>query len=289
MLNRNLNDEISEELFEKLVQSRQVLNNALALEEKFDLLLSNFLELQQEVLSLTADFIVHSPQGYTDHHKHTATLNRRVVNLLTSARLYSDQIHQHVKACTLDDQVDIKKYFSDEYDSCFEYRFMEALRNHVQHQGLAIHLNSRGHGWSGEGENRKAGYYIHAFALKKILKQNTSFKKIVLDEMPDKVELVTCSKAYISCLGRIHFSLRELIEVNVSNARDTITTLINQYEAQAEGDSLLLAIYKSANGEQSEEHQILLDWDDVRVDLVKKNWRLPNLTKTYINNFAYND
>lgn len=112
----------------------------MAIEENYELLLSNYLDLEKECLNVAVDYMVRTSTDYTDLFNIRLAFNRRIVNLLTSTRLYKDQIQKYIGACTPNDKnilKRVKKLFSDEED-CFEYRFMEALRNHVQHSGLAV-------------------------------------------------------------------------------------------------------------------------------------------------------
>lgn len=112
----------------------------MAIEEKYELIISNYLELEKDSLSISSSNMLRRSYNYSDFFDVRSTFNRRIVNLLTSTKLYLDQIYQHVKVCNLDLANIIKQKTNKEYDSVFEYRFMEALRNHVQHHGLAVHL-----------------------------------------------------------------------------------------------------------------------------------------------------
>lgn len=116
---------IDEPEFEKLKSSREVLLSAKAIEEKYDLLVSNFLELEKEILSQLAQKMIFVQDSYQHFYELNSILNRRVVNLLTSTKLYYDQIEKHVRTCMKDQKkfgTEAKSYFSDEYDAHFEYR-----------------------------------------------------------------------------------------------------------------------------------------------------------------------
>lgn len=115
--------------FCSIVEARNILSAAMAVEEKYELLISNYIELEKEVLKATADNMVYQDRGYSDFFDVRLLFNQRLVNLLTSSRLYIDQIQQHIKAClpnNLEASINAKALFSKEYDSHFEYQFMEA-------------------------------------------------------------------------------------------------------------------------------------------------------------------
>ena len=142
--------EISEAEYLSLHDARKVLNAAFSFEENFDLLVGNYIEIENSALTLTTATMARQLYEYDEMFELTSEMNRRAVNFLCTARLFVDQIRQRIGACG-GDSAAIKKRISDAYDAAFEYRFMEALRNHVQHSGSAIHGLSFGGDWQPSG------------------------------------------------------------------------------------------------------------------------------------------
>jgi hypothetical protein len=275
--------------FYKLKTSREVLISAKAIEEKYDLLINNFLELEKEILCQLAQEMIISNDTYHDFYDIQSILDRRVINLLTSTKLYYDQIEKHVRICMNGDNDFGKKakcYFSDEYDAHFEYRFMEALRNHVQHYGLAVHSISLPSTWTGEDALKKLIYRIELYANRKEISLNKDFKTAVFREMPEKVELVKAIRIYVGCLSKVHKRIRDLIQKNVSSARDNIEYNIQRYKESNSGDYIGLYAYMVASddpkSEPIEEFPILLDWDNVRLNLIRKNHPISNIDRWHV-------
>ncbi len=143
--------EIERARFKILKASRPILTHALAIEEKYSIIITNFLELEREATNASISAMVQSPIEYKDFFDVRLALNTCLVNLLTSVRLYVDQLSSHISACLPDDneaKSNTKSLFSAEYDSRFEYRFMEALRNYVQHSGIPVHRVDTGSKWT---------------------------------------------------------------------------------------------------------------------------------------------
>lgn len=143
--------EIDEVKFCSIVEARNVLSAAMAVEEKYELLVSNYIELEKELLKVAADDMIYRDRDYSVFFDIRLLFNQRLVNLLTSSRLYIDQIQQHIKTCLPNDleaSINVKGFFSKEYDAHFEYQFMEALRNFVQHRGLAVHSTNHSSRWT---------------------------------------------------------------------------------------------------------------------------------------------
>jgi len=292
VLASNFELEINESEYLKLKSSRDCLSGAFAIEEKYDLLISNFLELEKECMDITCENMLKNNEGYSDFFDIRARLNRRVVNLLTASRLYMDHLGQHVKACLLtnDKCKDVKNLFSLQYDGCFEYRFMEALRNYVQHRGLAVHSSSLGGSWTSmDKKNGELEYKTCMFTHKDEVSLDKSFKRAVANEMPEKVNILLASRKYISSISKAHGELRQLMLVNVATSRNAILEQIEYFKKQSDGNSIALAALKiNQDGEVTERVNLILDWDDVRLHLVNKNKVLHSLGQSYVSSSAYN-
>ena len=285
---------ITQAEFDRIKHAKNCLSGALAIEEKYELLLSNYLDLEKECLSITSDYMVRNTKDYEDFFNIRLLFNRRIVNLLTSTKLYIDQIQQHVKVCIpLDTKVGnrIKLLFSTEYDNYFEYRFMDALRNYVQHRGLAVHSTTfEGKNINYE-EDWEQEYKTSIFTHKLEVESDKTFKKQVTNEMPDKVELIYASRVYIESISKIHCEIRDIIAKSVEKSRDVILQVITDYEEINEGKSIglnvICSIPKEPIDEIIEKFPLVLDWDDIRLNLVKTNSRLINLRKRYVSSSAY--
>lgn len=284
---------ITEGEFICLEVARNVLSTALAIEEKYSILLSNLLEFETELLRASAYDMLFEGQDYPDFFDTRSALNTRIVNLLTAAKLYVDQARQDVAEClngNADAENKIARRFTEEYDSCFEYQFMEALRNHVQHRGIPIHLVKHPRKWTSIHEDGMMEFSIDCFSEKRYLAENRKFKKQVLEKMPDRVNLKAAARRYVESLSAVHSSARELITEKVTSSRQEVEDIIHRYRELNSGDVLGLAAYKvSDDGQQLGYVPLLLEWDDVRKKLLGRNRRLVNLSKRYVTGFAAED
>ena len=91
---------IEQSRFYEVKKARNVCLLAVAVEEKFKLLLDNFAEFEFELLRLAEEYLIW-PVSITlrdrDHFRamqERLRVDRRLVNLLTSCRLYLDQTDQ---------------------------------------------------------------------------------------------------------------------------------------------------------------------------------------------------
>jgi hypothetical protein len=282
--------EIEQTRFEELKASRPVLNHALAIEEKYEIIISNFLELERDATNVSVSEMVRKHIEYKDFFDVRLALNIRLVNLLTAIRLYTDQLSSHICACIPSDtklKAGVKALFSTEYDASFEYRFMEALRNYVQHSGIPVHRIATGAKWT-DLDDGLLEYSLYFGAQKKELEQDDSFKKQILDEMPDEVNLRSAARIYIEAISRIHKQAREKIEPIVESSRLSLDRANRDYMVIYEKEPIGLHAYAYQGKEIVDKVLILTKWDDIRRELVKRNSELVNLRKRYVTSEAHN-
>lgn len=281
--------EIDKKRFEQLKTSKLVLSHAFAIEEKYEIIISNFLELEREATNITISEMVRDHTGYKDFFDIRLALNIRLVNLLTSVRLYTDQLSKHIYACTPYENIkaEVQKLFANEYDTSFEYRFMEALRNYVQHSGIPVHRISGGSEWI-DSNDELLEYSLFFGTQKKEILLDGNFKKQVLSEMPNEVNLRAATRSYIEAISRVHNQARRKIEETVNTSRLYLDQAIRDYEELYKQDPIGLYAYEYQDEKKVDEVPILTKWDDVRRELVKRNRELVNLRKKYVTSQAYN-
>jgi phosphate uptake regulator len=162
---------------------------------------------------------------------------------------------------------------------------MEQLRNYVQHRGIPVHQLEFGGAWSGGAENRKLEFRPGLFASKEFLSEGKTFKRTVLNEMPDRVDLHAAVLRYVECISTIHDCARSLVNPRSSAARKLIEEAHAIYAEYSPGkNSALAAIRRDPEGRDLDHVPLLLEWDDVRLELYRRNRRLVNVTKKVISN-----
>ena len=275
---------IDSERFLLLKSSRRILPEALAVEEEYEMVISNYIDLEKESLNMAIFYMTRNYQGYPDSFSFRLTLNRLFMNLLTSVRLYRDRLSSHCVNC-LPKETEVKErieqLFSTEYDTNFNYRFMEAFRNYIQHYGSAIHSISFGGRRTSTDDKGLFEYYSSLSADKKFLKSDRHFKRSILKEIPEKVDLILASRDYIESFSNIHINARKIISNSIENARKITQTAIDDYKLVYKKDFVGLTAYMVDDNTKKEEIPVLLNWDDIRQELEKRNTQLVNLKKRY--------
>lgn len=279
---------ITKKEFEGLVDARKKLVAGFPIEENFDLLIGNYLELEQTSLFLAASDMVRHRASYQEFFEVRSELNRRAINLLTTARLYVDQIQQRVFDCG-HEKLPIKAALSERYDANFEYRFMEALRNHVQHNGSAVHSLALGGKWLPKGKRERMEYVVTSYTLREHLAQDKTFKRSVLLECPEQVDFLQASRIYVESLGMIHKLVRQAVRPTMKAARTAVENAISRYKKHTKSHSIGLTAYFSVKGQVERQVPVFIEWEDVREKLEKRNGTLVNLSKRFVSSTPSQD
>lgn len=283
---------ISEEDYIALSDAKHTLSIALRIEEKFDLVLANFLDLEKKILTTTAEYMVSLDIDYDRIYEIRSSLNRRMVNFITSGKMYTELISSIASKCTnapLETKKIIEELKNKQYDESLDYRTMESLRNHVMHSGVAVHKLSFPTGWKENNEGfRELEFRLDLYAQKEILMENSGFKRAILNELPDNFDLKKAARSYIGSISLIHENVRRLTKENTDKARSIVQNSINKYALINNGESIAVSAYDATTNKKDKKIKGTLSgtlkWDNVRAMLLAKNESIGNMNKRYISN-----
>lgn len=278
---------ITAQTFHTLHAARTTLSNALALEEKYEILITNYLDFERELLDATVRHMTREHISYVDSFDVIHRINVRLVNLLTAARMYVDQVGRHVAACLPEDPqvaAQIKVRCAAEYDGHFEYRFMEALRNYVQHRGVPVHWSSHGAGWTSMDDDGYLEFRTDVACLRATLEEDGAFKPSVLRECGSRVDLKRSARRYVESLSAIHAVARERIAARVDRAREQVASARKRYRAKVGADLVAVLVRGMSKAGNLVEFPLILNWDDIRLKLVQRNQELTNLSRRCVVN-----
>lgn len=279
------NLKISFREYESLKQAQLILHNAGEIEEKYDFMIINYLQLENFLFNTTNEFIIRHGHDYSDFFELRHNLDVCLVNILSSIRLYRDQLIRNVKGCipnTAGINTLIKSLLSTEYDSNRDYRFMEAFRNYVQHCGLPVKITSLDLRRKRRNMENIFVYTIDFFSQTSHLRKDNIFKKAVLAELGEEVNLKTSIRGYIESMSKIHESVRDLIRNHVTNARSLIENTHKRMKSSNRYHHISLRAFADDGKGNVISIPLLLEWDDCRVELEEKNKTIKNLKQKFI-------
>lgn len=276
---------IDSQRFSLLKTSTNILAEALQIEEEYEMVISNYIDLEKETLNTSISYMVRTPLANLDTFEARLAMNRRLMNLLTAVRLYIDRLTAHCSVC-LPQETGIKERVkllrSTEYHKNFDYRFMEAFRNYIQHRGTPVHQVILGATGSAHGTDRLLEFSSSFSAYKQVLASDNRFNHQVLDEMPDRVDLVSASRGYLEALSSIHDNVRQMTSKSVNEARALLQKAMDDYKSFCRQEFWGLNAYVFDGKTKIDEVPISLSRDDMRLHLQNRNNRLSHLKTSYV-------
>jgi len=276
---------ITAEQYAEFGRARETLGAALAIEETYEILVTNYLEFERQILDATINFMVRQHASYSEFFDSRLGANVHLVNLLTAARLYVEQLKHNVRLC-LQDKSDAKEIVDNlckrEYDRSKDYRVMDALRNHVQHRGAPVHLTRLGADWTSSPQKSLLEFSMDLVSQRSVLEQDDIVPRRILAEVSEEIDLKATTRGYVESISNIHHSVRKNIDDSVIAARQLIERAQEQYATSHPADIVRLAASRESGGKVVSSISLLLDWDDVRQELVRRNRRLRHLRRSHV-------
>jgi hypothetical protein len=209
---------ISPDQYAKVSRAQETIITGLQFEEKLNLLLENHVEWEATLLTLAQRYVVWPSRRHDEAMDERLLLDRRLVNLLTSCRLYLDQSDHTLSSffgspSAQGELIDRRR--SSFYDTKFGYRFMEAIRNHIQHRALPISEIKYQHSAGAPPHIERVEMTVIPCVNIEDLKKDAKFKRQLIDELVDGAptfDLRGPIREYIACIVELHDEMRVLLD-----------------------------------------------------------------------------
>lgn len=255
---KNLDDgfekEITKKQFEELTKSKEIFVEVLMREKIYNIILMNYYEFEKE------SFEIKFKLDDSYFNEYQSKIEQRILNLLSSVTLYLDSFR--------DDLKENKKYSTHlkfEFKNIVDYlnkirtndkeiKIMKFLRNHIQHNGLLITKFSINSTKSSKFEIDKSTIKARGFNIDDFI------------NLDDKIDLKKAIRVYMGHISQVHHTFREETKQKVQDARTEYEKIFQEFP-----EYQYLYIAQKLNNEKIDEIQISLNWDDVRLEMVKKN------------------
>lgn len=280
--------DIDEETYLELAKSMEVLHIAYEFEQRFELVLQSYKEWELEIAKTAVDVMLNQHSNHSDFHFIFMRCALKIGAFLSFVRFYVEKLESLLRKLeTQGVGTNIKDMFSEAYDSSFNYRFMEAIRNYAQHKRPPVHRITLPSKWNkydkGHEDDDTMESSVSVLVEKSRLEEDGKFKKTVLNEMEENVDLVSSTRAYLELVGNITEDIRKQIKPLVDRSRQLVENIRDQYAILDESvykDTLNAGIL--SGGRYTDEVSLQLQTDDTRILLRDKNTSFQNLSKRHI-------
>ena len=265
---------------------------ALEIEEKFDLVLGNYQEFEEELLRLGVSHVLYKTLTWHSLGEDRRILNRRINNLLSACRLYIDQLRHSLKAMYGDPSPELLAMDTArgaEYDANFSYRLLEELRNYTQHRRLPVNAYSISQKVTVLLPQLQVAHAITPQLTIKPVLEDEKIKKSFLPELraqPDVIDLKPHVRNYVESLANVHKKVRSIIDRDSGKWEETILGLCKRYKGEnSEASDVGLYIMSVAEEEPEtvqEKHAVFVDPLNSMRALQQTNTVAPNFSKHFV-------
>lgn len=233
--------------FDTLTEAVNGLVLGLAIEEKFDVLIANFAELERDLLAVSLDDMIYDNENVRLAARDDRMLfNRRLSNLLSSGKTYRDQIKADLNSGAPWKAMGMKAWAEGTMSQAalnhVEFRACEALRNAAQHQQMPVSSMSRNWKRGDEGVcfSTILSARLSSFSPKR--ERNKQLEQELWPQFaPDKqkkrsykgeksVLLMPIVRRYIDILAEIHMELREKLSKTIESWESFVQQQIQKAE-----------------------------------------------------------
>ncbi len=282
--------EITEQEFLDGRTARAESLSLLAIEEKMDIVIENFVDLEEVLLRLPLRHSVFHSKDWSAMMSDLQRFNRALANLLTTARLYIDQTKHDVSMLFGNPSKELdalKALFSREYDARLGYRVMEAVRNYMQHRSLPIHGIRYLSNWEPAGAaGERLRFRVLPWFRPSTFNGDPAFKQATcheLEPLGEKVTITPFVRQYVEGLGRVHERFRDLLSPIASRSDGCISELMDRAKTEfGEEANPLTLVQEDDQGSVAEEYSLFSEPIQRRVLLQRKNRSFEQLSARYV-------
>ena len=262
----------------------------IGIEEKYDAVMENFVELEQSILQLGMRHLAFSNMDYHELQQPRNVVGRRLLNLLSSARLYRDSLPQHCKTIFGDKDArlgQVKALLRDSPKQPMAYRVVEAVRNYAQHQEIPVYGVTFHRASEGDGEERRSAHWL-SFSLDALEvsrgRELSNDVRAELVSLGSKVDPMPLVRQYVEHVGTIQRAIREMIKGHDADWTGTITGGIRRFTRRfpKEKAIALAAGFQKPNGSISDAEYLVEEAVGYLKYLKSKNRSAVNLSQRYV-------
>lgn len=277
--------EISADDFELLSSATKSITTVLYAEQKFDILVENYVELESSLMQTSIKHMVHESYELRFFNEQRDLLNRLLSNLLSAARAYIDFMPQAAHRAfghgTTPSAL-CEKAPASAYDEFFGYRVMEGLRNYTQHQGLPVEALR----FTGDAEGENTRVVVSFYALRERLRELKVFRTRVQDELDAEkkagLDLKRMTREYMSGLAQVHGIFREQVALLMPVWVAHSTNAVRLYKSQDDQvHDYSVGLLDESKGPRFFVHLALSQLEHFN-HLLKKNGSVGRLHKQYV-------
>ncbi len=280
--------DLTEAEFQAIRAARDVVSAGLVAEQKFDLVVENFREFEQELLSLSLEHSFSTYRRWESFAHDRQRVNRRLGNLTFAAKLLLDQMKTDAVALFGRDSPEQGRLLSamDQQKTKLPHRTLLALRDQIRHQSFPEFGMAYQSGWEEyKGTKRLHFWFDIRLAVRALEEGRRPGDKEraelceLLRQSGEEIDLLDFARKHIESVAVVFEVLRELLGGRLGDGEALIGATLERARQEL-GEKLLgLAAVRIENRRVTEEVPVFDEPMKYRRALNAKNRALESISK----------
>ena len=265
-LGKQFEDDIDELNYSELKKSHEILRECRSVENIYDIVLMNYYEFEEELYKIALNDEIFNG-NYSIFNSYIRQIEQRLLNLLASVTMYLDFFNGGDKVNKFSEYIKgelavVHEFIKKQNKDNKKIKIVKYLRNHIQHNGLII----KNFSLNRKNLTDKLREQTLNFSIDKRNIKANWYNPEKFSELDDMLDLKQYIREYIDYISNVHKTFRETTKENVTKARTCFENILKKYE-----EDKVVYIAEVHDGQKTNDLAILLDWDNVRIEMVKKN------------------
>lgn len=275
--------------FHEIQRAKETLSHFRDLTESYRVVVETYRTVERKKHDAELDRILYSKDFYRSSLDVAVILNSAIMAYLASARHFLDSTAKRLASLLDADSVEVyERLRKGMHHNNVEYRFIEALRNYVQHKSRPIHVLTY-HDFMEDTENMSDSDLVTCLSVEAkrdtLLedKNFTAAERATLEGLPDAIDIIACMRFHMGGMWRLHNHLVTEHASLAQTAREQIAASIQRFVSATKDTPVgLEATAEDSDSLACDRIPLLLDWDDARIAAINELGDLTNLHKRYI-------
>lgn len=284
---------IPEALYLEARRCHRAIKAYVVIETQFDMLMDNYVELETETLSHALKSGVFLRRSESEIRHQNSLVERRLLNFLATCQQYLDHTKSELARAKLgkkDEYLTFEENVSLEHKSNRDFRIVRALRNYVQHEGLAAGLRISYRRDDSQPDRKLVAVCSIPMLNPTVLirdKNLTGDDREYLASATDGLDIRPLVRGFMESIGRIHLALRASRKPNLDNWDELSEKCLRLLSLSQWSDTGGYLYFTSQSEDRVVERIVFFPgMTDYREELERKNSLLGNFKDIFVTSLA---
>lgn len=224
---------IEPEFVFSIMNSTDKLKVFLSIEEEYDFIVGNYLDLEKEILSIILKDSIKKPTGIYVIYENSRLISRKVLNFLTSTKMYLDQLSTKLHKIKGKASLSLIELVKVDRKNNETFILMNNLRNYMQHCGIPIFAVANMKKLGKQDQMYIFHYCSLAISTAEFLK-DPIMRKLYANKYSkhESIDILRLIHVYFEEISLLHEKIRGALKVSLAEYKETIDNAFKIYASE---------------------------------------------------------